>query len=88
MFAVVVQVALIDEEAARRDVAERVVPGVRQLTGAQNGYWLEPQQDQGMSFVIFDTEENARQAADTVPTRVPPSVTLKSVEIREVIAGF
>ena len=88
MYAVVVQVALSDEEAARKELAERVVPGVRQLPGAQNGYWLEPQQAQGLSFVIFDTEENARQAADTVPTRVPPSVTLKSVEVREVIEGF
>ena len=86
MHAVVVEVALNDEDAARNELSERVVPGVRQLPGVQAGYWLEPSQGQGLSFVLFDTEQNARAAADTVPSRIPPVVTLKSVEVREVIA--
>lgn len=85
MHAVVVEVQLNEVDEARKQLAERVVPGVRQLPGVQAGYWLAPQGDQGFSIVLFDNEQNARSAADTVQSRVPPSVTVKSVEVREVI---
>jgi hypothetical protein len=43
---------------------------------------------QGLSMVIFQSEENARQAADQVQANMPPgdAVTFESAEVREVVA--
>ena len=88
MYAVVVEVTLKDEDKARAALSQQVVPGVRQLPGAQSGYWLESMSGQGLSFVIFDSEQNARNAAGTVQERVPEFVTVNSVDVREVIEQF
>lgn len=85
MYAVVVEVTLKDEDKARAALSQQVVPGVRQLPGVQGGYWLEPKSGQGLSFVIFDSEQNARDAAGTVRERVPEFVNVNSVDVREVI---
>jgi hypothetical protein len=39
-------------------------------------------------MVIFESEENARQAADQVQANMPPgdAVTFESAEVREVVA--
>lgn len=85
MYAVVVQVTLKDEDAARAALSERIVPGVRQTAGVQGGYWLAPVSGQGLSFVLFDSEQNAAEAAKTVRDRVPDFIEVRSVEVREVI---
>ena len=85
MHAVVVEVTLKDEQKARQALSQGVVPGVRQLPGVQGGYWLEPKAGQGLSFVLFDTQENATAAAGTVRDRVPDFIDIRSVDVREVI---
>jgi hypothetical protein len=85
MHAVVVEVDLKDEDRARAALSQQVVPGVRQLPGVQAGYWLEPTSGRGLSFVLFDSEQHARDAAGTVRDRVPEFVDVRSVEVREVI---
>lgn len=85
MYAVVVEVSLKDEDKARTALSQQVVPGVRQLPGVQAGYWLEPKAGQGLSFVIFDSEQNAKDAAATVRERVPEFVEVRNVDVREVI---
>jgi hypothetical protein len=85
MYAVVVEVTLKDVDKARAALSEQVVPGVRQLPGVQGGYWLAPSSDQGLSFVLFDSEQNAQDASKTVRERVPSFVEVRNVEVREVI---
>lgn len=85
MHAVVVEVTLKDEDKARAALSQQVVPGVRQLPGVQGGYWLEPKAGQGLSFVLFDSEEHAKDAASTVRERIPEFVEVRSVDVREVI---
>jgi hypothetical protein len=44
----------------------------------------------GLSMIIFDSEENARAAGERVSaiaTGAPDDVTLDSVEVREVVAS-
>jgi hypothetical protein len=63
---------------------------VQQAPGFRTGVWLAPEgggNGEGLSVVTFDTEENARQAADTVRGNVPPEVEVLSVEVREVAAS-
>lgn len=85
MHAVVVEVAIKDEDKARAALSQQIVPGVRQLPGVQSGFWLEPKAGQGLSFVLFDSEQHAKDAAATVRERVPDFVDVRSVDVREVI---
>ena len=87
MHAVVVRVRVNDVETAQKMLGERVVPRVQQLQGFMTGYWTRSEND-GLSMIVFDSEENARQAADEVQANMPPgeAVTFESAEVREVVA--
>ena len=86
MHGVVTTVTITDPESSESELRERVVPGVKQLPGFVTGYWLRKGND-GMSFVIFDSEDAANQAAERIPSVVPESVELQGVEVREVVAN-
>lgn len=87
MYAVVVRVKINDAEGGAERLRSDVVPRVQQAPGFKAGYWTR-QGDEGLSLIVFDTEENARAAADRVPSTVPEGdVTLQDVEVREVVAS-
>jgi hypothetical protein len=79
-------------EAAREMLPNVAVPFARGA-GAKGGYWLAPQNGRGVTVVVFDTEDAARQAAQRFTVGQPPfpdapaGVTVKTVEVREVIAS-
>jgi hypothetical protein len=77
-----------DDETAQTALQEQVVPRVQQLPGFVAGYWTRAE-GQGLSMVVFESEEHARQAADQVKANMPPgnAVTLDNVEVREVVAS-
>jgi hypothetical protein len=79
-------------EAGREFLKQNAVPGAR-AAGAKGGYWLAPQNGRGVAIVAFDTEEEARSAAAMFTVGEPPmpgapeGVTVKTVEVREVLAN-
>jgi hypothetical protein len=79
-------------EAGREVLAKVAAPMARQA-GAKGGYWLAPQNGRGVAVVVFETEDEARQVASRFEVGKPPmpeapeGVTLKTVEVREVIAS-
>jgi hypothetical protein len=83
--AVVVRVTLEDIEAARRDLLERVVPGVSQAPGFVTGYWTR-KDESGLAMVIFESEDAAEAMRERVPSLAPDVVTIEDVEVREVEA--
>jgi alpha-D-ribose 1-methylphosphonate 5-triphosphate synthase subunit PhnI len=87
MHAVVVRVSVNDVETAESMLREQVVPRVQQMPGFVNGYWTRAEGN-GLSMILFDSEENARQASEQVQANMPPeeAVTLDSAEVREVVA--
>lgn len=88
MHAVVVRVTITDREAAEQRLNAEVVPRVSSSPGFQAGYWTSNDNgDNGLAMVIFDSQENARTAADRVPSTIPDDVTLDGVEVREVVAS-
>lgn len=88
MYAVVVRVTISNADPAREVLTTQVVPRVAAAPGFQAGYWTSDEgQTNGLSMVIFDSEENARAAADRVPQMVTGDVSLDSVDVREVIAS-
>jgi hypothetical protein len=87
MHAVLVSVTINDEEGARARLRDVVLPMVKEAPGAKAGYWLEPVDGNGSSIVIFESQEAAENAAKQV-TAEGGAVTIDSVTVREVVAGF
>jgi hypothetical protein len=87
MHAVVVRVSISDRETAEQTLNQEVVPRVSQAPGFQAGYWTW-KDNNGLSMVIFDSEDAANQAAEQVRALIQsqPSVSLINEEVREVVA--
>jgi hypothetical protein len=71
-------------DAARTMLNEQVIPMVKASPGFISGYWLDPKNNEGFSFVVFESEDQARQAAPPAGSSPGPGVTIKSVEFRSV----
>ena len=91
MHAVVVRVSIGDSETAEHRLREQVVPRVSQAPGFVAGYWTRSDDgNNGLSMIVFDSEEGARRAAEMIqgPEAMrPETVTLESIEVREVLAN-
>ena len=85
MHAVVVRVRIDDVDAGLEALRNEVVPQVSQAPGFVAGYWTR-KDDTGLSMIIFESEEAATRASETIPGSVPEGVTFESVEVREVAA--
>jgi Antibiotic biosynthesis monooxygenase len=78
------------QEAGLENLRTNVVPQVKQLPGIVSGNWLSAKdRSEGLSVLLFENEEAAQAAAQTIPNSPrPPGVTLGNVEVREVVASF
>lgn len=87
MHAIVVRVTLSEDDSASLDeLREQVVPRVSQAPGFTAGYWVRLDGErQGASVIVFDSEDNARSAADRF--QPPEGVTLESMDVGEVVAS-
>ena len=86
MHAVVVKVTIHDFERAQALLHEEVVPRVSSAPGFVAGYWMRPQEGQGLSTIVFESEEAARAAAGMIRSPDDNVVTIESAEVREVLA--
>jgi hypothetical protein len=94
MYAVFLEVNATESntEAAREFLPRVAAPRARE-NGAKGGYWLAAQGGRGVSIVVFETEDEARNAAAMLRVGEPPAqdspagVTVKTVEVREVLAA-
>jgi hypothetical protein len=92
MHALVVRVTVHDADRTREVLNSQVVPQVSGAPGFKTGYWTWTTGGElnGLSMVIFDSEENARAAGDRVSAIAADArddVTLDNVEVREVVAS-
>lgn len=85
MHAIIVNVTINDLEAATDALQNQVVPSVKQAPGFRAGYWTRLG-DNGLSMVVFDSEEVANQGAEMARATASPGVTVNAVEVREVVA--
>ncbi len=70
--------------AAAAALMDDILPLVTWAPGFTAGYWLEPDDGQGFSILLFDTEEQTRQAAEAAGEWSAPGVSIDGVEIRRV----
>lgn|GEM_PF-2195597 len=96
MYAVVVEIDTngADMDAALENLKTNVVPRLREA-GASAAYWLAgaPGAQHRVSFMVYDTEEAARAQADVMkvgetPPGAPKGITVRSVEVSEVVASL
>jgi hypothetical protein len=93
MHALVVRVTIHNADRTREVLNSQVVPQVSGAPGFKAGYWTWATGGggtNGLSMIIFDSEESARAAGDRVSAiaaDAPDDVTLDGVEVREVVAS-
>ena len=93
MHALVVRVTIHNPDRTRDVLNSQVVPQVSGAPGFKTGYWTWATgggETNGLSMIIFDSEENARAAGDrisAIAADAPDDVTLDGVEVREVVAS-
>ena len=90
MHAVVVKATIGDFEIAHKGLTEQVLPRVSNAPGLVAAYWTRSEdKTNGVSMIVFESEEAARAASQMIGNSPPPdTVTLDSVEVREVIANL
>ena len=89
MHAALVRLTINADEApaAAAALTGEILPTVRSAPGFVAGYWLEPVEGEGFSFVVFDTEEQARRSAPPASDWARPGVTITEVDFRRVAAS-
>ena len=64
---------------------EQLVPRVSQLPGSVTGHWTL-KDNTGPTMLVVDSEAAANTMNGQAAATVPPSMTFKNVEVREVAA--
>ncbi len=70
--------------AAAAAFTNDILPRIRAAAGLVAGYWVDPVDRKGLAFVVFDTEEHARQATPPRMSWDGPGVTIEGVDFRRV----
>lgn len=90
MYALIETVTITDFEKARAEL-QKTLAEIKQAPGFIGGYWLAPSDGTtGMSVTAYESED----AANAVKERMQPGtklndfVTVKSAEVREVVANL
>ena len=88
MYAVMMRVRVDDLQKAIEQLERDLIPMIQSAPGFRTGIWLSPDPTTGeeLSFVVFDDESQARQAADMARNSNRPGETPLDVQTVEVIA--
>jgi hypothetical protein len=89
MHAALVKLTIDQDQApaAANALTHDILPTIRSAPGFVAGYWLEPVDGHGFSFVVFETEEQARRSAPPASNWAAPGVSINDVDFRRVAAS-
>jgi hypothetical protein len=73
--------------AAANALTTDILPNISSAPGFVAGYWLEPVDGRGFSFVVFETEEEARRSSPPASNWAAPGVSINEVDFRRVAAS-
>jgi hypothetical protein len=85
MHAVVIKATITDPDALPTSLTE-LVPVVAGAPGFVAGYWIHLAGDQGISILVFDTEDSASLQALVTQVAGSDAARIDSVEVGEVTA--
>lgn len=88
MYAAVMHLSFEAELAPRAATAfsDELLPRVKKAEGFRGGYWLDPSGGEGLGLILFDEEEQARNASSPDLWQAP-GVTVESVSVSRVAAS-
>ena len=72
--------------AAAATLTDDILPRIRSSPGFVAGYWLEPADGEGFSIVLFESEEQARDATPPASSWDAPGIAITGVQLRRVAA--
>jgi hypothetical protein len=89
MHAALVRLTIDPEQApaAAEALTHDILPSIRSASGVIAGYWLEPVEGEGFSFVVFETEEQARRSVPPLGNWSAPGVSIEDIDFRRVAAS-
>ena len=85
MHAVVINATITDRDALPTTLTE-LVPAVSGAPGFVAGYWILLRGDQGISILMFDTEDSGSLEALVTQVAGSDAATIDNVEVGRVIA--
>jgi hypothetical protein len=87
MHAVVARSTIHDFDAARTYLTEQGIARVRQAPGFVGAQWVRLDESTGTSMLTFESEDDARAAAEQLRANPPggDAITIDSIEIGEVV---
>ena len=90
MFAAVITLSIdpAHAPAAAAAFTTEILPKVRSAPGLVAAYWLDPEDGRGLGFLLFDTEENARQSTPPISNWAAPGVTIHHADFRRVAVSI
>jgi hypothetical protein len=89
LYAVIETVTITDFDKAR-DELQKMLPGIKQTPGFVGGYFLAPTDGTGMSVTAYESEDAANAVKEQMQpgTKLNDYVTVKTVEVREIVANL
>jgi hypothetical protein len=85
VYAVVIKATITDRNALPPELSD-LVPRVSDAPGFVAGYWIVLGQNQGISILVFDSEDRASIQALAAQVAGSAAATIDSVEVGEVTA--
>lgn len=89
MYAAIVRLTIDPERAseAARAFTNEILPRIEGSPGFIAGYWVDPVEEEGLGFVLFETKDHARRVT---PESVwaAPGVEIREVAIRRVAVAI
>lgn len=70
--------------AAAAAFTNEILPRIRSAPGLVAGYFLDPDDGDGLAFVVFDTDANARRSTPPTADWSAPGVTIVGTDYRRV----
>ncbi len=87
MWSTIVDVEIEETGKTEPQLRDQVIPMIKQSPGFVAGYWMNLEDYNGTSFVVFDTEEDARASAPAEGPGLMPVVTITSVRFAQLVGN-
>lgn len=86
MYAALVTLTIDTEQApaAAQAFSDRILPTLIGLEGFVGGYWVDPEDEAGFGFILFDSKEQAESVRTDRFDWSAPGVRIDRVDVRRV----
>ncbi|HEY0667743.1 MAG TPA: hypothetical protein VGD22_06175 [Sphingobacteriaceae bacterium] len=90
MYAALIKLTIDPQFAPQAAITftEKILPRVKNASGFVAGYWVDPVEEEGFGFLLFESVEDAKSAAPPAFDWTAPGVTIKKFDIRRVAVSI